>query len=156
MLFTFCLHAASTYIVDLALLRQFIPSNKHLSSRSISIVVVAVVRSSHNLTLDCPRASTPPSATYRATTPLSREMFGRSKTPAVAPSDSVDSQNNDPLADIPKTRWERLWPAMACGSGLFSDGYINNVCYAVALASQCPSASENTRNQELIDFAYRL
>ncbi|PQE28837.1 major facilitator superfamily transporter protein [Rutstroemia sp. NJR-2017a BBW] len=59
-------------------------------------------------------------------------MFGRSKTPAVAPSDSADSQNNDPLADIPKTRWERLWPAMACGSGLFSDGYINNVIGSVS------------------------
>ncbi|KAM3066167.1 glycerophosphoinositol permease [Clarireedia jacksonii] len=59
-------------------------------------------------------------------------MFGRSNSPAVAPSDSADSQHNDPLADIPKTRWERLWPAMACGSGLFSDGYINNVIGSVS------------------------
>lgn len=27
-----------------------------------------------------------------------------------------------------KTYWQRLWPVMACGAGLFSDGYINNVC----------------------------
>jgi hypothetical protein len=39
-----------------------------------------------------------------------------------------DPQTNiDPLAEIPKTTWERIWPALACGSGLFSDGYINNV-----------------------------
>lgn len=39
----------------------------------------------------------------------------------------------DPLAALPKSRWERIWPAMACGSGLFSDGYINNVSRAVRL-----------------------
>lgn len=26
-----------------------------------------------------------------------------------------------------KTFWQRIWPAMACGSGLFSDGYLNGV-----------------------------
>jgi hypothetical protein len=45
--------------------------------------------------------------------------------PIVPPSSYV--QNVDPLADIPKGFWERLWPVMACGAGLFSDGYINNV-----------------------------
>lgn len=63
-------------------------------------------------------------------------MFGRSK----ATSAEIDSgsdvqrsgsdqyvQNVDPLAETSKTRWERLWPVMACGAGLFSDGYINNV-----------------------------
>lgn len=24
-----------------------------------------------------------------------------------------------------KTWWQRVWPVMACGAGLFSDGYIN-------------------------------
>lgn len=56
-------------------------------------------------------------------------MFGRSKEPATT---QVDSNNGsepygDPLAEIPKSTWERMWPVLACGSGLFSDGYINNI-----------------------------
>lgn len=27
-----------------------------------------------------------------------------------------------------KSRWERSWPTIACGAGLFSDGYLNGVC----------------------------
>ena len=27
-----------------------------------------------------------------------------------------------------KTNWKNLIPVIACGAGLFSDGYINNVC----------------------------
>lgn len=30
-----------------------------------------------------------------------------------------------PLADQQKSRWERSWPTIACGAGLFSDGYVN-------------------------------
>ncbi|KAH8722776.1 major facilitator superfamily domain-containing protein [Phaeosphaeriaceae sp. PMI808] len=26
-----------------------------------------------------------------------------------------------------KGKWERLWPVIACGAGLFSDGYLNNI-----------------------------
>jgi hypothetical protein len=26
-----------------------------------------------------------------------------------------------------KSRWERSWPVIAAGAGLFSDGYLNNV-----------------------------
>ncbi|TVY35485.1 Glycerophosphocholine permease [Lachnellula subtilissima] len=47
-------------------------------------------------------------------------------------SDFDNLANVDPLAVIPKSRWERIWPAMACGSGLFSDGYINNVIGSVS------------------------
>jgi hypothetical protein len=54
-------------------------------------------------------------------------MFGRKKPAAEV--EGTYAQNVDPLAEIPKSRWERIWPAMACGSGLFSDGYINNVRY---------------------------
>jgi len=32
------------------------------------------------------------------------------------------------IAATEKGRWERLWPVIACGAGLFSDGYLNNVC----------------------------
>ena len=34
-----------------------------------------------------------------------------------------------PLDKVPKGRWERSWPVIACGAGLFSDGYLNGVCY---------------------------
>lgn len=33
-----------------------------------------------------------------------------------------------PLENIHKSRWERSWPTIACGAGLFSDGYLNGVC----------------------------
>ena len=39
-------------------------------------------------------------------------------------------QPNSVVVDINhtgKTFWQRIWPAMACGSGLFSDGYLNGV-----------------------------
>ena len=29
-----------------------------------------------------------------------------------------------PLEALPKSRWQRLWPTIACGAGLFSDGRI--------------------------------
>ena len=29
-----------------------------------------------------------------------------------------------PLEHLQKSRWERSWPTIACGAGLFSDGYI--------------------------------
>jgi hypothetical protein len=32
-----------------------------------------------------------------------------------------------PLDELPKGRWERAWPTIACGAGLFSDGYLNGV-----------------------------
>ena len=28
-----------------------------------------------------------------------------------------------------KTRWERSWPTIACGAGLFSDGYLNGYVF---------------------------
>ncbi|CAG8961007.1 hypothetical protein HYFRA_00002547 [Hymenoscyphus fraxineus] len=62
-------------------------------------------------------------------------MFGRKKTTPVVDGDSEPEpyvQNVDHLASTSKTRWERMWPAMACGSGLFSDGYINNVIGSVS------------------------
>jgi hypothetical protein len=37
-----------------------------------------------------------------------------------------------PLAEIPKGRWERSWPVIACGAGLFSDGYLNGVIGSVS------------------------
>jgi hypothetical protein len=33
-----------------------------------------------------------------------------------------------PVDQSDKSFWERLWPVIACGAGLFSDGYLNAVC----------------------------
>jgi hypothetical protein len=38
-----------------------------------------------------------------------------------------DVERRGSLAKTEKGRWERLWPVIACGAGLFSDGYLNNV-----------------------------
>jgi hypothetical protein len=40
--------------------------------------------------------------------------------------DDTDTENGldheSPLAELQKGRWERSWPVIACGAGLFSDG----------------------------------
>jgi hypothetical protein len=36
-----------------------------------------------------------------------------------------------PLAEVPKNRWDRVRPVIACGAGLFSDGYLNGVIGSV-------------------------
>jgi hypothetical protein len=38
-----------------------------------------------------------------------------------------------PLDATEKGRWERSWPTIACGAGLFSDGYLNGVCQELFL-----------------------
>jgi len=41
------------------------------------------------------------------------------------------------VANTNKSKWDRLWPVIACGAGLFSDGYLNGVrnvsCKAIEL-----------------------
>lgn len=49
------------------------------------------------------------------------------KGPAPAPVDDVNLEEA-PLENTRKSRWERSWPTIACGAGLFSDGYLNGVC----------------------------
>lgn len=44
---------------------------------------------------------------------------------AVSPANMEDI----PLDALPKSRWERSWPVIACGAGLFSDGYLNGVSF---------------------------
>ncbi|KAK4164551.1 major facilitator superfamily domain-containing protein [Cladorrhinum sp. PSN259] len=41
------------------------------------------------------------------------------------------SPDNEPTSGNQKTFWNKLLPVMACGAGLFSDGYINNVIGSV-------------------------
>jgi hypothetical protein len=49
------------------------------------------------------------------------------QAPVISDSEIPHAQNTDGLVESSNNRWERLWPVMACGAGLFSDGYINNV-----------------------------
>ncbi|KAL9113918.1 MAG: hypothetical protein Q9227_002052 [Pyrenula ochraceoflavens] len=51
------------------------------------------------------------------------------KESALSPyADSVERTGSDiPLDQTPKSRWERSWPTIACGAGLFSDGYLNGI-----------------------------
>ena len=53
----------------------------------------------------------------------------RKKESATAASDTspVPELNEDPLASIPKNKWQKIWPVLACGSGLFAEGYVQSV-----------------------------
>jgi MFS family permease len=51
-----------------------------------------------------------------------------------APNDTIhpqlsedDSRDRGPPENSSKSRWERTWPTIACGAGLFSDGYLQSV-----------------------------
>jgi len=53
-------------------------------------------------------------------------------SPAMAPEKASNILDPIPIEEIPlentqKSRWERSWPTIACGAGLFSDGYLNGV-----------------------------
>lgn len=43
-----------------------------------------------------------------------------------------DVERRASLVETEKGKWERLWPVIACGAGLFSDGYLNNVRHSNA------------------------
>ncbi|KAF2723115.1 MFS general substrate transporter [Polychaeton citri CBS 116435] len=47
------------------------------------------------------------------------------KTSGSVPESDVELA--PPLEDLEKSRWERIWPTIACGAGLFSDGYLQSV-----------------------------
>ncbi|KAG9228554.1 putative metabolite transport protein [Amylocarpus encephaloides] len=84
-------------------------------------------------------------------------MFGKKKMAAASERENY-AQNVDPLAEVPKSKWERIWPAMACGSGLFSDGYINNVIGSVStclktLYGKAYTESNAQKNVSAITFA---
>ncbi|TKA71671.1 hypothetical protein B0A49_05280 [Cryomyces minteri] len=53
------------------------------------------------------------------------------QTPAPASSEASlpqgERSGGDAVVTVPKGRWQRLRPVVACGAGLFSDGYLNGV-----------------------------
>lgn len=46
---------------------------------------------------------------------------------ALSPADLHDLETAPPLENPQKSFWERTWPTIACGAGLFSDGYLQSV-----------------------------
>lgn len=61
------------------------------------------------------------------------KAINKTSTP-IQVDDNIDKEiaiHVAPLAATPKGRWERTWPVIACGSGLFSDGYVNGVIGSV-------------------------
>lgn len=63
--------------------------------------------------------------------PLSTEKHPGNTFPEAAPiREQPSADYEQPTASYEQTkksRWERLWPVIACGAGLFSDGYLNGV-----------------------------
>lgn len=58
-------------------------------------------------------------------------------SPKLRDSSNDDAERHISVANVEKGRWERLWPVIACGAGLFSDGYLNNVRNSNATCSLC-------------------
>ncbi|PKY03177.1 inorganic phosphate transporter [Aspergillus campestris IBT 28561] len=63
-----------------------------------------------------------------------------------------------PLENLEKGRWERSWPTIACGAGLFSDGYLNGVIGPVntilgTLYKDAYNGSPASQNVSAITFA---
>jgi hypothetical protein len=52
----------------------------------------------------------------------------RKKEAETAVTDTAPELNEDPLATVPKNKWGKIWPVLACGSGLFAEGYVQSVC----------------------------
>jgi hypothetical protein len=59
------------------------------------------------------------------------------KKPAVATGTDVSQQADyeDPLTNTPKNQWAKIWPVLACGSGLFAEGYVQSVSLPISLVS---------------------
>ncbi|OKL56184.1 hypothetical protein UA08_08444 [Talaromyces atroroseus] len=62
-----------------------------------------------------------------------------------------------PIDALPKSRWERSWPVIACGAGLFSDGYLNGIIGSVntMLSDIYPETYNNsTASQNVTSIAF--
>lgn len=73
-------------------------------------------------------------------------MFSKDEAHTDEPADKGAPYNEPsieaaPLEDTTKSRWERSWPTIACGAGLFSDGYLNGVRFPVFLCFQALASS---------------
>jgi len=60
----------------------------------------------------------------------------RKKEPEAVVASAAPEHNEDPLATVPKNKWQKIWPVLACGSGLFAEGYVQSVCFPNPILSQ--------------------
>lgn len=78
-------------------------------------------------------------------------MFWRNeKEEEQAVSSEVPTDATPPIDQKPF--WQVIWPVLACGAGLFSDGYVNNVYIATSLS---PSHSLFSKHRPSAYFALR-
>lgn len=65
------------------------------------------------------------------------------------PAPDAVEQRRASLVEIDKSFWDRIWPVIACGAGLFSDGYLNGVIGSVStmLAKIYPTSYANSPAQ---------
>jgi MFS family permease len=65
------------------------------------------------------------------------------------PSPEAVEQRRASLVDTEKSFWQRIWPIIGCGAGLFSDGYLNGVIGSVStiLAKVYPDQYDNSPAQ---------
>jgi hypothetical protein len=55
--------------------------------------------------------------------------FFEKRDERVSAETSLEHERDEDLANTPhKSTLKKVFPVMAAGSGLFSDGYLNNVC----------------------------
>jgi MFS family permease len=58
-------------------------------------------------------------------------MDGQNHKEASASDAPRGANRRGSISDTDKSQWDRLWPVIACGAGLFSDGYLNGVIGSV-------------------------
>ena len=70
--------------------------------------------------------------------------MGQLDAPFDKATDTTDSAPVEvaPLENLERGRWERSWPTIACGAGLFSDGYLNGVCDCISYPLECDEQRE--------------
>lgn len=70
-----------------------------------------------------------PGISSSGTTAMDKRIGARISNPEEPSShiNDVQGRSSIPLDQLPKGRWERSWPTIACGAGLFSDGYVQSV-----------------------------
>lgn len=68
--------------------------------------------------------------------------------PQFAKSDAAAPIDETPVEVTTKTWWQRRAPVIACGSGLFSDGYLNGVSGTQFYQKHLSDASQGYRISE--------
>lgn len=58
---------------------------------------------------------------------MASKMLDESKPPAEPDYNHSYDLDEVPIDATEKSFWERIWPSLACGAGLFSDGYLQSV-----------------------------